>query len=127
MADRTQVGEVSLGLTLDSKKLNTQAKSAAASLENTFGKTASKIGSILAAGMSVKALVNFSKKCIDLGSDLAEVQNVVDTVFPSMSSQVDSFAQNAAAQFGLSETMAKQFTGTLGAMSKAFGYGGERS
>lgn len=39
-----------------------------------------------------------------------------------MSKQVDKFAQNAATQFGLSETMAKRFTGTFGAMAKAFGF-----
>jgi phage-related protein len=39
-----------------------------------------------------------------------------------MSKQVDSFAKNAAKSFGLSETMAKKFTGTFGAMSKAFGF-----
>ncbi len=40
-----------------------------------------------------------------------------------MSKQIDDFAKNAAVQFGLSETMAKKFTGTFGAMSKAFGFG----
>lgn len=39
-----------------------------------------------------------------------------------MSKQVDTFAQGAAASFGLSETMAKKFTGTFGAMAKAFGF-----
>ena len=39
-----------------------------------------------------------------------------------MSKQVDAFAQKAAGSFGLSETMAKKFTGTFGAMAKAFGF-----
>lgn len=83
---------------------------------------AKKTGKILAAAFTVKKLADFGKECIDLGSDLAEVQNVVDVVFPHMNKQIDSFAKNAAAQFGLSETMAKRFTGTFGAMSKAFGF-----
>lgn len=83
---------------------------------------AKKTGKILAAAFTVKKLADFGKECIDLGSDLAEVQNVVDVVFPHMNKQIDSFAKNAAAQFGLSETMAKKFTGTFGAMSKAFGF-----
>jgi len=40
-----------------------------------------------------------------------------------MSKQVDDFAKNAITSFGLSETMAKKFTGTFGAMAKAFGFG----
>lgn len=83
---------------------------------------AKKTGKILAAAFTVKKLADFGKECIELGSDLAEVQNVVDVVFPNMNKQIDSFAKNAAAQFGLSETMAKKFTGTFGAMSKAFGF-----
>lgn len=83
---------------------------------------AKKTGKILAAAFTVKKLADFGKECIELGSDLAEVQNVVDVVFPNMNKQIDSFSKNAAAQFGLSETMAKKFTGTFGAMSKAFGF-----
>lgn len=83
---------------------------------------AKKTGKILAAAFTVKKLADFGKECIELGSDLAEVQNVVDVVFPHMNKQIDSFAKNAAAQFGLSETMAKKITGTFGAMSKAFGF-----
>lgn len=83
---------------------------------------AKKAGAALAAAFAVKKIVDFGAQCIKLGSDLAEVQNVVDVVFPRMSKQVDSFAQNAAASFGLSETMAKRYTGTFGAMAKAFGF-----
>ena len=57
-----------------------------------------------------------------LYTSLAEVQNVVDVTFPSMTKQVDDFAKAAADSFGLSETMAKKYVGTFGAMSKSFGY-----
>ena len=39
-----------------------------------------------------------------------------------MTAQVDKFAKSAAQSFGLSETMAKRYTGTFGAMAKAFGF-----
>ena len=35
-----------------------------------------KVGAILASVLSIGAIVAFGKSCIDLGSDLAEVQNV---------------------------------------------------
>lgn len=69
-----------------------------------------------------EALVEFGKESIELGSDLQEVQNVVDVTFSTMSGQVDEFAKNAAASAGLSETMAKKYTGTFGAMAKSFGF-----
>ena len=83
---------------------------------------AKKVGKSLVAAFAVKKLVDFGKSCIELGSDLSEVQNVVDVTFPHMSKQIDQFAKNASTQFGLSETMSKRFTGTFGAMAKAFGF-----
>lgn len=84
---------------------------------------AKKAGAALAAAFAVKKIIDFGAQCIELGSDLAEVQNVMDVTFPRMSKQVDDFAKNAITSFGLSETMAKRFTGTFGAMAKAFGFG----
>lgn len=88
---------------------------------------AKKAGLALAAAFSVKKLIDFGAQCIELGSDLAEVQNVVDVTFPRMSKQLDDFAKNAITSFGLSETMAKKFTGTFGAMAKAFGFGEQQA
>ena len=51
-------------------------------------KLATKAGKTLAAAFTIKKLVDFSKECIELGSDLAEVQNVVDVVFPHMNKQI---------------------------------------
>lgn len=107
-------GTIQLDLKLDSKGFNKQMVG--------MKKMAMKAGATLAAAFSVRAIANFGKQCLELGSDLAEVQNVVDTVFPTMNEQVNKFAQNAAASFGLSETMAKKYTGTFGAMADAFGF-----
>ena len=108
------VGDIYLDLKLNSKGFNTQLKG----MKGMALKAAATIG----AAFSVKALANFSKECLELGSDLQEVQNVVDVTFGSMSEKVNKFAQDAAASYGLSETMAKKYTGTFGAMSKAFGF-----
>lgn len=83
---------------------------------------AKKAGAALAAAFAIKKIVDFGVQCVKLGSDLSEVQNVVDVTFPRMKGQVNDFAQSAAKSFGLSETMAKRYTGTFGAMAKAFGF-----
>jgi len=75
-----------------------------------------------AAAFSIKAVTSFMSSCLELGSDLTEVQNVVDTAFPNMSKQADDFAKSCMESFGLSETMAKKFMGTFGAMSNSFGF-----
>ncbi len=107
-------GQIGLDLVVNKNDFESQM--------NGIQNLARKAGKALAAAFATKALFDFGKSCIELGSDLAEVQNVVDVTFSQMSAQVNQFAQNAAAQFGLSETMAKQFTGTFGAMAKAFGF-----
>ena len=81
-----------------------------------------KIGKLVASVFSVAKLVQFGKSCIDLGSDLAEVQNVVDVTFGTMSDRVDEVARKMMYTAGLSETMAKQYIGTFGAMGKSFGF-----
>lgn len=80
-----------------------------------------KVAKVAAAYISVKALVSFSKSCVQLGSDLSEVQNVVDVTFGSMSKQIDAFSKAAIKQFGLSETAAKKYSSTMGAMLKSMG------
>lgn len=132
----TSVGQIGLDLVVNENRFQTQmsgigntARRAANTLQNQIqpqleGITgmAKKAGMALGAAFGVKKIVDFGKQCLELGSDLAEVQNVVDVTFPSMTAQVDKFAKNAAQSFGLSETMAKQYTGTFGAMAKAFGF-----
>lgn len=81
----------------------------------------SGLGKIIGSAFAVRTLINFGKEAIELASDLEEVQNVVQVAFGSMSSEVDKFAKKAMKQFGISELNAKQYMGTFGAMSKAFG------
>lgn len=82
------------------------------------------VGNILAdmATKAISSIGSFVKDSIDKGSELAELQNVVDTVFTTMSDKVDNFAQNALEAYGLTEAQAKRMMGTYGAMSKSFGY-----
>ena len=108
------VGQIGLDLVVNRGSFNKQM----AGIQS----LAKKAGLALAAAFSVKKIWDFGAACVELGSDLAEVQNVVDVTFPQMSKQVNAFAKDAITSFGLSETMAKRFTGTFGAMAKAFGF-----
>lgn len=99
-----------------------KSKDTANNMESSFKGCFNKIALFSAAAFGVKKLIDFGKSCLSLGSDLQEVQNVVDVTFPSMSKQIDKFAQSAASKFGLSETMAKKFSGTFGSMAEAFGF-----
>ena len=87
--------------------------------------TAGKLGKILASIFAIKQIVAFSRECIALGSDLEEVQNVVDVTFGKNSEVINEWAKNAATQFGESELAAKQYASTIGAMFKSMGFNGD--
>lgn len=87
-----------------------------------LGSVVKKIGVLIGGAFAIGKLAQFGKECVELGSNLSEVQNVVDVTFTTMSDKVNEFAKNAMTSAGLSETMAKQYVGTFGAMSKSFGF-----
>lgn len=89
---------------------------------NKMSGTFNRIGKMVASVFAIKAVADFTKSCLDLGSDLTEVQNVVDVTFGSMNDKVNEFAKNAWKTIGLSETMAKQYMGNFGAMAKSMGF-----
>lgn len=89
---------------------------------NGLGSVVKKIGILIGGAFAIGKLTQFGKECVELGSNLTEVQNVVDVTFTTMSDKVNEFAKNAMTSAGLSETMAKRYVGTFGAMSKSFGF-----
>lgn len=120
------IGAIGLDLKINGKnykkQINSIANQGSNQLESAFGGSFKKIGKMAIAAFSVKKITDFMSSCLELGSDLTEVQNVVDTAFPSMTKQADNFAKSCMESFGLSETMAKKFMGTFGAMSNSFGF-----
>lgn len=108
------VGSIDLDLEINTKGFKRQISGVTT--------LAKKAGTVIAAAFATKKLVEFTKQCIDLGSNLAEVQNVVDVTFNTMANDVDKFAKRAIKAYGMSETVAKKYMGTYGAMSKSFGF-----
>lgn len=119
------VKDVTRAIETESQKWDNAGKNAASGIENSFENMAKKVAATLSAAAIGKKLLEWGKAAIDAASDLREVQNVVDTVFGQGSKQIDEWAKKAVSQFGLSETMAKKFTSTLGAMMKSSGLAGD--
>lgn len=118
----TEVGSVELGVRLNDKKLINDTTTAANKAEGILTKKFTAIGVTIGKALAIGALVKFGADCLKLGSDLAEVQNVVDVTFPSMSARVNEFAKEAIEKFGLSQKVAKEYMGQLGSMAQAFGF-----
>lgn len=119
----TNVAAVDFELLLNSNKFNQGIKTAGNTIQKSGIQNSLKsIGKAAIAAFSVKAVVDFTKSCLELGSNLTEVQNVVDVTFGNLNTQVNEFAKNAIDQFGLGQTVTKKYVGTFGAMAKAFDF-----
>ena len=97
-------------------------------LQGMFGgliKSAKTLAVAIAAAFSIREIINFSKECIELGSALDEVQNVVDVTFGRNADKINDWAKEAATNFGESELAAKQYASTIGAMFKSMGVNGD--
>ena len=106
------------------EKLKKQTTSTASHVERQTKRISSafsKIGRVVAAALSLTAIIMFGKSCIDLGSQLAEVDNVIQQAVPSMEGTIDRFAKNSIKNFGLSEIAAKRYTGVFSSMARGFG------
>ncbi len=88
---------------------------------NTASSNLSRLLKTIIGFKGIQGLFNFGKNAIKLGSDITEVENVVDTAFGSMAGHAYAFAATAKEQFGLSELAAKQYSGTMMAMLKSSG------
>lgn len=101
-------------------------KSSTKQMNKSFDTMKASLGALagaVTAAFTIKNMVQFSKTCIEVASNLSEVQNVVDTTFGTGNKQIEQFAKSAAKNFGLSELAAKKYASTTGAMLKSMGLG----
>ena len=113
-------GEVIIGTELDKTGLRTGIKSISGELGG-LKSVLGKIGAAVAAAFAVEKVIQFGKACVELGSDLAEVQNVVDVAFGSMSDKMEQFADTAITSYGMSKLAAKKTGSNFMAMAKGMG------
>lgn len=102
------------------------AEEATDNIGNSFSSMLKKITAGFSLAKVAKALLDFGKDAVQAASDLEEVQNVVDVTFGQEgAAKIETWAKKAGTQFGLTETQAKRFTSTLGAMMKSSGMAGD--
>lgn len=83
--------------------------------------TFKKLGNAVAAAFTISKIVQFGREAVELGSNVAEVQNVVDVAFGEVAYKVEAFADTAIESFGMSQLAAKKTASTYMAMAKNMG------
>ncbi|MCX7924127.1 MAG: hypothetical protein N3B21_19280 [Clostridia bacterium] len=118
-------GRIDLDLGINYQGFNKELNGIAGTAQHMVGGAFKGLGKLIAGAFIVDKVIDFGQGCVELASNLNEVQNVVDVTFGSMAGQVNDFAKSALSSLGMSELSAKKFTSTMGAMLKSSGITGQ--
>ena len=118
-------GKVTIDTTLDNSGLEKGLKNIKGNISDGLAPAVKKLGGLIVAAFSVRALVSFGKECVELGSAITEVQNVVDVAFGDMAYKIEEFADTAVQSFGMSKLSAKKTASTYMAMARGMGIADE--
>ena len=124
----TNVGTIFLDLQVTHnlpQQIQNASNSAASGISSSIGGIFKNLVAGFAIGTAINALKQFGSAAIDVASDLAEVQNVVNTAFGEMKQDCEDFADVAIEQFGISELAAKKTSSSFMAMASSMGLANE--
>lgn len=118
---KTTIKDVTNDIEKETKKWDNAVKESSDDMTKSFAK-AFDIERLKNWGIqAAKAIGKFIGEAISAASDLAEVQNVVDVTFGDSARQIQTWSEQAGKQYGLTETQAKRYASTIGAMLKSHG------
>ena len=120
------IKEITRAIQTETKNWDKAAEQSTTNIGNNFSSMLKKLVAGFSAVKIGKELLQFGKDALEAASDLKEVQNVVDVTFGDNANQIEKWAKNAGDQFGLTETQAKKFSSTMGAMLKSAGLAGDQ-
>ena len=120
------IKEITRAIQTETKNWDKAAEQSTNNIGNSFSSMLKKLVAGFSAVKIGKALLDFGKDALEAASDLKEVQNVVDVTFGDNANQIEKWAKSAGDQFGLTETQAKKFSSTMGAMLKSAGLAGDQ-
>ena len=115
-------GSITISTALDNKGFTRQVQGMKGELGG-LTTVVKKLGAVIGIAFGVKAVVDFGKAAIELGSNVAEVQNVVDVAFGNMSYKIEDFARTSIQTFGMSRLATKKTASTYMAMARGMKMG----
>ena len=120
------IKEITRAIQQEAGKWDDAAKQSTDKINDSFSSMLKKVAAGFSAAKIGQALLQIGKEAISAASDLEEVQNVVDVTFGDDANKIEAWAKKAGSQFGLTETQAKRFSSTMGAMLKSSGLAGDQ-
>ena len=71
----------------------------------------------------ISGVFNWMKEAFTAGADITEIDHIIESTFGEMQGAVNGWARNAIEKFGIAESSAKRYAGTLSAMFQASNIG----
>lgn len=124
----TNVGTIFLDLQVTHnlpQQIQNASNSAASGISSSIGGIFKNLVAGFAIGTAINALKQFGSAAIEVASDLAEVQNVVNTAFGNLKQDCEDLADVAIEEFGISELAAKKTSSSFMAMASSMGIASE--
>lgn len=73
----------------------------------------------------ITGVFNWLKESVSAGADVAEVNHIIESTFGDLADSVKVWSKSAITNYGIAETAAKRYAGTLSAMFQASGVASE--
>ena len=129
-----QLGKILMGVTTGIKNFAGKAVEGVKSLASKIKEMVSNKGGVetlhislkslfttLIGFHSIRGLFSWTKDALEAGGALTEVNHIVESMYGDMSDSVKAWADTMIDRYGIASIQAKQYAGTLTAMSKAAG------
>ena len=87
-----------------------------------YNKTVTNLMSTLKKFVSAGIMVQFGKQCLEAAENYRKATGIINTAFGSNSDAVNKWAKENAANFGLTQTAAKNYIGTYGLLAEQFNF-----
>lgn len=129
-----QLGKILMGVTTGIKNFAGKAVEGVKSLASKIKEMVSSKGGVdtlhislkslfttLIGFHSIRGLFSWTKDALEAGGALTEVNHIVESMYGDMSDSVKAWADTMIDRYGIASMQAKQYAGTLTAMSKAAG------
>ena len=100
------------------KELN----NAGVSFKSFAGKLKEVLG-LLVGIRGITGVFNWVKDATEAGANVAETNHIIESTFGDLSEQVNNWAKDAIENYGIAQTSAKRYAGTLSAMFQSSGIG----
>ena len=92
-----------------------------------YNKTVGNLLTTLKKLVSAGLVVQLSKQCLDAAENYRKASGILNTAFSSNREEVNKWAKENAANFGLTQTAAKNYLGTYGLLARQFNFTEEQA